>query len=106
MKNHNSKNFYEKCYNVLKKVPKGKVTTYREIARALHSKAYRAVGSAMHCNPYSPKVPCHRVINSSGKVGEFASGTKMKIAMLVKEGVEIDKKTQTVNLKKFLYRLT
>ena len=56
--------FYEKCYAILRKVPKGKVTTYKEIASALNSKAYRLVGSAMHNNPYSPQVPCHRVVRS------------------------------------------
>ncbi|MDP3966627.1 MAG: MGMT family protein, partial [archaeon] len=47
-------NFHEKCYKILKKVPKGKVTTYKDIAKALHSKAYRAVGTAMNKNPCSP----------------------------------------------------
>ena len=79
--------FYEKCYVILKKVPKGKVTTYKEIARALNSKAYRAVGTAMNKNPYafaargwaggsslksSDLVPCHRVINADGNLGGFA----------------------------------
>lgn len=47
--------FSECCYNLLKKVPKGKVTTYKELARALKSKAYRAVGNAMNKNPYAQK---------------------------------------------------
>ena len=42
--------FNEKCYKILRKVPKGKVTTYGEIARKLNSKAYRAVGNAMNKN--------------------------------------------------------
>ena len=75
-------NFQEKCYKVLKTVPKGKITTYKEIAKALNSKAYRAVGTAMNKNPYAPKVPCHRVINSNGNVGNFDSGTKNKIKLL------------------------
>ena len=72
--------FYEKCYTILRKVPKGKVTTYREIARALNSKAYQAVGSAMHNNPYSPEVPCHRVVNSNGNLGTDFSPKKMPTA--------------------------
>ena len=82
-------NFNDKCYSVLKKVPKGKVTTYKEIAMALKSKGYRAVGNAMNKNPYAPKVPCHRVVKSSGEVGGFAHGTKKKISMLKNEGVNI-----------------
>ena len=95
--------FNEKCYAVLRNVPKGKITTYKEIAYALHSKAYRAVGNAMNKNPYAPKVPCHRVINSNGSLGGFASGTKNKIKMLKKEGIEINK--GKINLKKFFYKL-
>ncbi len=95
-------NFNEKCYQVLKTVPKGKITTYKEIAQALNSKAYRAVGTAMNKNPYAPKVPCHRVINSNGNVGNFASGTKNKIKLLKKEGIEI--KNNKIDLNKYLFR--
>lgn len=96
--------FSERCYSLLRKVPKGKVTTYKEIARALHSKAYRAVGNAMNRNPYNSKiVPCHRVVNSDGSVGGFASGQKNKIKMLRAEGVEI--KNNKIDLKKYLFKL-
>ena len=97
------RSFNERCYAVLKKIPKGKITTYKEIAKALNSKAYRAVGKAMNKNPHSPLVPCHRVINSNGKLGGFASGLKNKIKMLKKEGIEIN--NGKINLKKFFYRL-
>ena len=110
--------FYEKCYAVLKKVPKGKVTTYKEIARSLNSKAYRAVGTAMNKNPYayaargwaggsslkfSDLVPCHRVINSNGELGGFASGLKNKIKILKSEGIEIKK--NKIDLNKYFYKL-
>jgi len=95
--------FYEKCYAVLKKVPKGKVTTYKEIARALNSKAYRAVGTAMNKNPYVPIVPCHRVVNSDGKVGEFFSGKDTKIKLLKSEGVYV--LNGRLDLKKYFYKL-
>ena len=94
--------FNESCYKILRRVPKGKVTTYKEIARALRSKAYRAVGNAMNKNPYSPEVPCHRVIKSNGEVGGFASGVKKKIRLLKKEGIEI--KRGKIDLKKYLYK--
>jgi len=96
------KSFNERCYKILRKVPKGKVTTYKEIARALRSKAYRAVGNAMNKNPYSPEVPCHRVIKSNGEVGGFASGVKKKIRLLKKEGIEI--KRGKIDFKKYLYK--
>ncbi|OGJ13378.1 cysteine methyltransferase [Candidatus Pacearchaeota archaeon RBG_19FT_COMBO_34_9] len=94
--------FYEKCYKILKKVPKGKVTTYKEIAKALNSKAYRAVGNAMHNNPYAPIVPCHRVIKSNGEIGGFFSGRKNKIRLLREEGIEII--NNKVNLDKHLFK--
>ena len=85
-------------YKLCKKIPRGYVTTYNEIAMALNTKAYRAVGNALNKNPYK-NVPCHRVINSSGKIGGFALGTKKKIEMLAKEGIEI-KNNEIVDLKK------
>ena len=96
------KSFKESCYEQLKKVQKGKVTTYRELARAVGTNAYRAVGNAMNKNPYAPKVPCHRVVKLSGDVGGFSSGVKNKIKMLKAEGIEI--KNGKIDLNKFLYK--
>ena len=98
-----SKNsFNERCYEILKKVPRGKVTTYKEIAQALKSKGYRAVGNAMNKNPYAPKIACHRVVCSDGKVGGFALGQKNKIKLLKKEGIKII--NGKIDLKKFGFR--
>lgn len=94
--------FNERCYKVLKKVPKGKVTTYKEIARALNSKGCRAVGNAMNKNPNAPIVPCHRVIKSDGKISGFASGVDKKIKMLKSEGIEI--KNGRIDLRKYLFK--
>ncbi len=94
--------FNERCYKILKKVPRGKVTTYKEISRALKTKAYRAVGNAMKKNPLAPGVPCHRVINSDGRIGGFAGGTRKKIQLLKKEGVNVVK--GKIDLKKHLYK--
>ncbi len=93
------KSFNERCYTLLRKVPIGKVTTYKSLALALNTKAYRAVGNAMNKNPYAPQVPCHRVINSNGKLGGFATGLNNKIKLLKEEGVEINGKS--IDLKKF-----
>ena len=97
------KNFNNQCYELIKQVPCGRITTYKEIAKALNTKAYRAVGNAMKKNPYSPKVPCHRVVNSSGKIGGFASGRKTKIELLEKEGIKIEDDT-IKDFERILYR--
>jgi methylated-DNA-[protein]-cysteine S-methyltransferase len=95
--------FSQKCYSLLRKVPRGKVTTYKILAHALKTKAYRTVGNAMNKNPYAPTVPCHRVVKSNGEVGGFAHGTRKKIKMLKKEGISI-KNNKIEDLEKFLYR--
>jgi methylated-DNA-[protein]-cysteine S-methyltransferase len=84
------KSFDERCYELLKQVPKGKVTTYKAIAEALGTKAYRAVGNAMNRNPNAPVVPCHRVVNANGVLGGFAFGQAEKIARLAAEGVKVE----------------
>jgi len=84
-------NFNEKVWKVCSKIPKGKVSTYKEIAKKLKTKAYRAVGTALNKNPNAPKVPCHRVVNSDGRVGGYAGGVKKKILLLKKEKVIVDR---------------
>lgn len=80
----------EKVYKKLLEVPKGKVTTYGELARAVGLKnGQRAIGRIMNKNPYPVIVPCHRVIMSTGKVGGYAWGEKVKTRMLEKEGLKI-----------------
>ena len=83
------KSFSQKCYELLKKVPKGKVTTYKAMANAINCKAYRAVGNAMNKNSNAPKVPCHRVVCADGKIGGYAFGISRKMALLKREGIEI-----------------
>jgi methylated-DNA-[protein]-cysteine S-methyltransferase len=77
-------------YKELLKVPKGKVTTYGELAKAVGIKnGQRAIGRIMNKNPFPVIVPCHRVILSSGKIGGYAWGEKIKTNMLSQEGVKI-----------------
>jgi methylated-DNA-[protein]-cysteine S-methyltransferase len=97
------KSFRERCYDVLRKVPRGRVTTYGTIAEVLGSKAYRAVGTAMNKNPYASEVVCHRVVNSGGKIGGFASGVNAKIKTLKKEGVII-RNGKIVNFEKVFFK--
>ncbi len=79
--------FQEKVLDVVRKIPKGKTLTYKEVARrAGSSNAFRAVGSIM-ANNFNPLVPCHRVIKSDGTFGSYnRGGIKKKIAILKKEG--------------------
>ncbi|HLD02824.1 MAG TPA: MGMT family protein [Candidatus Nanoarchaeia archaeon] len=83
--------FSEKVWEALYEIPEGKVTSYKEIAKKLKTKAYRAVGTAVGKNPYAPKCPCHRVINSDGKIGNYSGkgGVKTKIRLLKEEGVSV-----------------
>lgn len=98
------KTFSEKVYELTKKIPKGKISTYKIIAQKLNCKAYRAVGNALNKNPYSSKImSCHRVIKSSGEIGGFAIGTKNKIKMLEKEGIKINN-NKIENFKEVLFR--
>lgn len=81
--------FNERVWELCKKVPSGYVTTYQELARAVETRAYRAVGNALNKNPHAPVVPCHRVVKSDGTLGGFAHGCEAKEALLKKEGVVI-----------------
>ena len=95
--------FSEKVLELTKKVPKGKVTTYKIIAEKLNTHAYRAVGTALHNNKKPIIIPCHRVVNSSGFVGGYGKGIKKKIELLKKENVKIkNKKIQ--DFEKVLFR--
>lgn len=99
---NDTKTFNEKCYELLMLIPEGKVTTYREMAKALNSKAWRAVGTAMAKNKNLINVPCHRVVRSDGSVGEYALGREKKSELLSKEGIEI-KNGRVKNLSRFIF---
>ena len=95
--------FQKRVYEFCKKIPKGKVSTYKLVAKVLRSKAYRAVGNALNKNPYAPKVPCHRVVMSNGSIGGFARGSLEKIELLRSEGVNV-KDGLVVDFEKVVYR--
>ncbi len=86
-----------------KKIPRGRVTTYGEMARILKTSP-RAVGQALHKNPCLVKIPCHRVVKTDGSLGGYAGGVKKKIELLKKEGIEIKNK-KIVNFIKIIYKL-
>jgi methylated-DNA-[protein]-cysteine S-methyltransferase len=78
--------FTEKVYKIVSKIPKGKVLTYKEVAiKAGSPLACRAVGNILH-NNHNPNIPCHRVIQSNGNLGDYNKGQLNKIKILKKEG--------------------
>ena len=80
------KKFTEKVYEVVGKIPRGRVLTYKEVAKLAGNKnASRAVGNILNKN-YNPKIPCHRVIRSDGKLGGYNRGSKNKKEILKSEG--------------------
>ena len=88
--------FAEQVYSACKKIPVGRVTTYKLLADAIGTKSYRAVGTALKNNPFAPFVPCHRVIKSDMTIGGFKGkmcGIEIeeKKRLLEEEGVVIEK---------------
>lgn len=81
------KTFKEKVLHIVSKIPKGKTMTYKDVAKqAGRPGAARAVGTFMKGN-YDPKIPCHRVIRSDGKIGDYnRGGSEQKRKLLNKEG--------------------
>lgn len=99
--------FYDKIYEAVGRIPKGKVASYGQIAAlAGNPRAARAVGNALHINPFPGVIPCHRVVNSTGRLSPaFAFGGEDKQrALLESEGIEfLD--SGYVDLKKCLWRI-
>ena len=94
----------KRIYEAVKKIPKGKVATYADVAQmAGDRKMARAVGNALHKNPDPGTIPCHRVVNSKGELaGEYAFGGAWKQAQILeREGVEIV--GNKVNLAKYRF---
>ena len=92
--------YQQAILRILAEVPKGKVTTYGDLAKELSKRdpkwspdASRAVGTTMRNNLCGPQIPCHRVIKSDGSIGNFRGGAEgaveEKIGMLRGEGVTV-----------------
>lgn len=79
--------FKEKIWEIVRKIPRGKTMTYKEVAAAAgRPYAYRAVGNILSTNR-DPKIPCHRVIRSDGKIGNYnRGGARKKTEILKREG--------------------
>jgi len=95
----------EIVYSVVSSIPKGKVLTYSRVAEIAGVKNPRIVGTILHKNPDPEKIPCHRVVNSQGKVAKnFAFGrARGQIKKLLNEGVEVQ--DGKVDLNKFIWTL-
>ena len=77
-------------YKKLLQVPKGKVTTYGELAKAVGLKnGQRTIGTIMRNNPFPVIVPCHRVVKSDGRIGGYVYGERVKSRMLANEGINV-----------------
>ena len=84
--------FQLKVWSYLRKIPRGRVKTYSQVAKAIRRPlAVRAVANAIGKNPYAPKIPCHRVIRSDGALGGYSGrgGIKQKLKLLRSEKVAI-----------------
>lgn len=97
-------NYFEKVYEIVSKIPKGKVATYKQIAKLAEIKNPRLVGFYLHKNIDPKKVPCHRVIKSDGTLakGYAFGGPKKQKEILKKEGVKFNK--EKIDLRKYLFK--
>lgn len=99
--------FSERVLDLCRKVPRGKITTYGEIARVMGKpRASRAVGQALKRNPKPIEIPCHRVVRSDGSLGGYGGSgrrrTEKKKALLRGEGVDVKK--DKIKIRDYLYR--
>jgi len=97
-------NLEKKVYKKLLQVPKGKVTTYGELAKAVGLKnGQRVIGRIMNKNEFPVIIPCHRVVQANGKIGGYAYGKEVKTNMLKIEGIKIQQ-GKILNWEKRIYR--
>ncbi len=97
-------NLKQRIYKKLLEVPKGQITTYGELAKAVGLKnGQRTVGKIMNKNPYPVIIPCHRVVMSTGKIGGYAYGENVKTKLLNDEGIQI-KNGKIIDLENKVYR--
>ncbi len=104
-----TKNFYQSVYFLVKKIPKGKVATYGQIAALCGSpRSARMVGWALHLLPPNSKIPWQRVINRKGMISTTCEEHPyiLQKALLEKEGIEVKEKNQQyfIDLEKYLWQ--
>ena len=87
--------FESRVYEAVRTIPRGKVSTYKLVAKHLRCGSSQAIGQALKRNPFAPEMPCHRVVSSALTLGGFngqREGTELarKRRMLDEEGVRFD----------------
>lgn len=93
--------FTEKVYRAVRKIPRGRVATYAQVARAIsRPRAFRAVGNVLNKNKDTKNIPCHRVVRSDGALGGYVFGSVKKKEKLKQEGIYF--KGNNINLKIYL----
>ncbi len=84
--------FEQAVYRTVAAIPRGQTRSYGWVARRLgRPGAARAVGNALHGNPFAPRIPCHRVVKADGTLGGFADGPRRKAALLRAEGARLSR---------------
>ncbi len=96
-------NLKKKVYEIVSKIPKGKVTTYKLIAEKTGTKSYRLIGRILNQNKNHDKIPCHRVVMSNSHIGGYNLGISKKQELLKKENITI-KNNKIQNLEKYLFK--
>ena len=96
-------NVTEYTYHLVRQIPKGRISTYGAVAKALGNKGYaRAVGKYMNKNPNADTMPCFKIVKSDGGLGGFGLGIKDKIRRLNEDGIEV-KGGKIVNFEKVFF---
>ena len=85
-----TKNFFNRVYDIVRQIPEGKVMTYGQVADEIGTKDARRVGQALHANKDSSNIPCHRVVNKDGRLapGYAFGGPNEQRNRLLSEGVK------------------
>ena len=97
--------FQSRVLKLVSTIPSGKVTTYKELARALgRPRAYRAAANVLAKNPQLVKIPCHRVVRSDDGIGGYKLGILQKVKLLAAEGVEV--RNKKVDLARYMFHLS
>lgn len=96
-------NTFERIYEVVKRIPKGKVSTYGAVASIVGIRNPRVVGYALHSNPEPYIIPCHRIVNRKGELAKafVFGGIQVQEQLLREEGVEVV--DGVVNMDKYFY---
>ena len=89
--------------HLLSKIPKGRVSTYKEIARAMGTKGYRSIGQLLGKNPEPDQYPCYKIVCSDGSLGGYSGGIKNKIQRLRNDGIVI-KNNKVFNFERVLFK--